>query len=163
MGRWRSSTPLSMVSACIISPHSSYLLHHLPLFKVRVLVCFILTCWLWVFRVLPFTGVESSLSMDEVPRKRYRGKLEHREVDLVYRLPPPRRLDQLSLTTAASTPPVVSGTLSSVGRNVLAACSISTVVPLSGTHSSSAKVAEDRKDGIIYMKFSVCRPRGKSS
>ena len=104
MGRWRSSTPLSMVSACIISPHSSYHLHHLPLFKVRVLVCFILTCWLWVFRVLPFTGVESSLSMDEVLRKRYRGKLEYREVDLVDRFPPPRRMDQLALTAAPSAP-----------------------------------------------------------
>ncbi|CAI9280141.1 unnamed protein product [Lactuca saligna] len=38
-------------------------------------------------------GVESSLSMDEVLRKRCRGKLEHRNVDLVDRLPPPHRLD----------------------------------------------------------------------
>ncbi|CAI9304392.1 unnamed protein product [Lactuca saligna] len=50
-------------------------------------------------------GHESLFSMDEVFRKRYKGKLEHREVDLVELLPPPRRLDQLALTTAMPIPP----------------------------------------------------------
>lgn len=47
--------------------------------------------------------------MDEVLHKRYRGKLECREADLVDHLPPPQHLDQLTLTTAAPVSPVVGG------------------------------------------------------
>lgn len=101
-------------------------------------------------RVSPFAGVESSLSMDEVPWKRYRGKLEHRVVDLVDHLPPPRHLDQLAVTTAAFTPPVVGGTSKSVGGNALAAFPVSTIVPLSGSYSYSTEVEEDSKDIIIF-------------
>lgn len=62
---------------------------HPSSFRVQVLVCFVHICWLWVsFCVSLVAGVESSVSMDEVLQKLYRGKLEHREVDLVDRLAP---------------------------------------------------------------------------
>ena len=57
--------------------------------------------------------------MDEVLWKRYRGKLECREVDLVERLPP-RRLDQLALTAAMLVPPVVGeGSSSAKGLSLI--------------------------------------------
>ena len=98
------------------------------------------------FLVMISLGVESSMSMDEVLRKRYRGKLEYREVDLVDRLPPPRRLDQLALTAAPSAPP--AGSSASEG-DPLNASPISAVMPLGGTRSSSVEGNEDSKEGII--------------
>ncbi|CAI9268435.1 unnamed protein product [Lactuca saligna] len=97
------------------------------------------------------SGVESTLSMAEVLRKCYRGKLEHQEVDLVDILPPPRRVDQISLATSASTPSVATGTPTPI---VVVACPITTVAPLTGTCSSLVGVNEDSKDGIIS---DVCR------
>ena len=84
--------------------------------------------------------------MDEVLRKRYRGKLEFREVDLVDRLPPPHRMDQLALTIAPPIPPM--GSLASE-ENPLHARPISAVMPLGGVPSSSMEDNEDSKEGII--------------
>lgn len=86
--------------------------------------------------------------MDEVPRKRYHGKLECWEVDLVDRLPMPRQLDQLALTVDMSTPPAAGEGSSSVKLNPLVAHPISAIMPLGGSHHSSAESDEDNKDGI---------------
>lgn len=87
--------------------------------------------------------------MDEVLQKRYRGKLECREVDLVNRLPLPHRLDQLALT-AAMLVPLAAGEGSSPAQvNPLAARLISAIMPSSGAHHSSAESDEDHKDSII--------------
>ena len=95
-----------------------------------------------------YLGVESSLSMDEVLRKQYRGKLEHHEVDLVDLLPPPRRMDRLALTAAPSVSPV-SGSASEM--DPLHARPLSVVMPLSGTRASSLKSSEDSKEGIVRL------------
>lgn len=87
--------------------------------------------------------------MDKVLRKRYRGKLEHRETDLIDRLPPPRRLDQIALTAALPVPPVVREGSSSDGVNPLAIHRISTVVPLGRSRPIYAEEDEDNKDGVI--------------
>lgn len=86
--------------------------------------------------------------MDKVPRKRYHGKLECWEVDLVDRLPLPRQLDQLALTAAMSTPPVAGEGSSSVKLNPLVSRPILAIMPLGGAHHSSAESDEDNKDGI---------------
>lgn len=98
------------------------------------------------FHVPISSGVESSLSMDEVLRKRYRGKLEHREVDLVDLLPPPRRMDRLALTVAPSVSPV-SGSASEM--DPLHPCHLSAVMPLIGTRASSLESSEYSKEAII--------------
>lgn len=87
--------------------------------------------------------------MDEVLRNRYRGKLEHRETDLVESLPPPCHIDQLALTAATPSPPVTEGTSASVEETPLTTCPISTVAPTVRAYSSSAEVVKDSKDGII--------------
>ena len=90
-------------------------------------------------------GVESSLSMDEVLRKRYRGKLEFREVDMFNRLCPPRRVDRLN-TPTPPVPPV--GSSASEGGPLLAR-SISSVMPTGSAPSPSPEDGEDIKEGII--------------
>ncbi|CAI9269058.1 unnamed protein product [Lactuca saligna] len=75
-------------------------------------------------------GAESSLSIDEVLRKRYQGKLEYREVDLVDRLPPPHRMNQLALTAAPSISPTGS---SASEENPLHTRPISIGMPLCST------------------------------
>lgn len=72
--------------------------------------------------------MESPLSMDEVLRKRYHGKLEHRETDLVKTLLPPCWVDQFALTAATPVPPVVEDSFVSSRESPLAPQPISTVL-----------------------------------
>lgn len=93
--------------------------------------------------------METSLSMDEVLRKRYHEKLEHRETDLVKTLPPPRRANCLVLTVVTSIPPVAEGSSASGEYSHLAPQPILIVAPSFGACSSHTKMVEDSKDGII--------------
>lgn len=87
--------------------------------------------------------------MDEVLRKRYRGKLECWEVELVECLPPPRWLDLLALTAVMPVPSTRGEDLSSVAVDPLAARPISAFVSLGGAHHTSVESDKDRKDCII--------------
>lgn len=75
--------------------------------------------------------------------------LECREVDLVERLPPPRRIDQLALTAASPTSPITGGGSSSEA-NPLSALPILSIMPLGGVFPSSIEKSEDNKEGIIF-------------
>lgn len=94
-------------------------------------------------------GMESLLSMDEVLRKCYQGKLKHRETDLVETLPSPYRADQLALTSSTSVSPVAEGLLASAGESPLAPQPISIVAPSSASCSGHTEIVEDSKDSII--------------
>lgn len=93
-------------------------------------------------------GVEFPLSMDEVLRKCYHGKLEHWEANLVKILPSPHWIDQFALTAASPTSPTTGGGLSSEA-DPLSAHPISSVMSLGGVRPSSAESSEDNKEGII--------------
>lgn len=107
-------------------------------------------------------GVESPLSMDEVLRKRYREKLEHWEVDLAEHLPPPCYLDQLTLTSAAPTPPMAEGTPVSTMGIPLATRSISTASLLLVLFPVPQRQLKIEKM-VSSRTFVACRPRGKLS
>lgn len=87
--------------------------------------------------------------MDEVLWKRYRGKLEWREVDLVNCLHPPRWLYQLDFTAAMYVPPAAEEGSSSADVDPLAARPISAIILLGSVHRSSADSDDDNKEGII--------------
>lgn len=118
------------------------------------------------FCILVFSGVKSPLSMDEVLRKRYRGKLDCRVVYLVERLPPPSRIDHLFLSAASPTSPMDGGGSSSE-VNPLSTLLISTIMPLGGVRPSSTESSEDTNEGIIFdvrhmqAKMKAIMARGK--
>lgn len=59
-----------------------------------------------IFTFFYFTCVESHLSMDKVLWKRYRGKLEHRETDIVETLRPPYRDNRIVVNAPTGSPVV---------------------------------------------------------
>lgn len=95
--------------------------------------------------------------MDQALRKHYRGKLEHHEVDLVERLLPPRRMDQLALIAAPSVPPTGE---SAPETNPMHAHPVSAVMPLGGTRSPSMESSEDSKR-VLFPISGACKQRGK--
>lgn len=99
---------------------------------------------MYFWHAFVFASVESPLSMGDVLRKRYRGKLEHQETDLVETLPLSCRDDWLAVTSPAVTLDL-EGSSATFRERPLTVQPITTVAPPCVTDSGH----EDSKDDII--------------